>query len=65
MEADGRAPTLLVGHTSAHSDDRSGVRLGAIPSTFYLPLFVPRYNRQIFGSLFAAGVLAGIAKALI
>lgn len=31
----------------------------------YLPLIIARYNKQIFGTLFVAGVLAGIAKALV
>ena len=30
----------------------------------YLPLVVARYNKQIFGSLFIAGVLFGIVRAL-
>lgn len=30
----------------------------------YLPLFVARYNKQIFGSLFVAGVLFGLVRAL-
>ena len=30
----------------------------------YLPLFLARYNKQIFGSLYAAGLLLGLVRAL-
>ena len=30
----------------------------------YLPLLVARYNKQVFGSLFVAGVLFGLVRAL-
>lgn len=29
----------------------------------YLPLFIARYNKEIFGSLFVAGLLFGLARA--
>ena len=31
----------------------------------YLPFIVARYNKQIFGSLFVAGVLLGLVRAFI
>lgn len=49
----------LTNVAARYTDDRSD------NFDIYLPLTIARYNKQIFGTLFVAGVLVGIAKALI
>jgi hypothetical protein len=48
----------LTGVAARYTDDRRD------NFDIYLPLFVARYNKQIFGSLFVAGVAFGLIRLL-
>jgi len=48
----------LTGVAARYTDDRRD------NFDIYLPLFVARYNKQIFGSIFLAGLLLGLVRAL-
>lgn len=46
----------LTGVAARYTDDRRD------NFDIYLPLWVARYNKQIFGSLFLAGLLVGVVR---